>query len=110
MENQELIQKLLTDLKTYPNMRIDLCLQKHEALRTLYKRENDQSHALGINLELRKRLNIALNSKSSTPREQKQLLKNIGRPIYLQHLTVFIRIFCTWKKIETQKRGFTNPD
>ena len=75
MESNELIEKLLSDLKTYPNMGLDLYLQKCEALRTLYKREDDTSHALGINLELRKRLNIALNSKTLKIQEQKRLLK-----------------------------------
>lgn len=75
MESNELIEKLLSDLKTYPNMGLDLYLQKCEALRTLYKREDDISHALGINLEMRKRINIALNSKTLKIQEQKRLLK-----------------------------------
>lgn len=75
MENKELIEKLLDDLKIYPKMRLDLYLQKCEALRTLYKREDDLSHALGVNLELRKRINIALNNNELKIQEQKQLLK-----------------------------------
>lgn len=75
MEKNELIEKLIYDLKTYPNMGLDLYLQKCEALRTLYKREEDLSHALGINLEMRKKLNIALNSKALKIQEQKRLLK-----------------------------------
>lgn len=75
MEKNELIEKLIYDLKTYPNMGLDLYIQKCEALRTLYKREDDTSRALGINLEMRKRLNIALNSKTSKIQEQKRLLK-----------------------------------
>ena len=72
MENKELIEKLLDDLKIYPKMRLDLYLQKCEALRTLYKREDDLSHALGVNLELRKRINIALNNNELKIQEQKQ--------------------------------------
>lgn len=75
MENKGLIEKLIYDLRVYPNMGLDLYLQKCEALRTLFKREQDLSHALGINLEMRKKLNISLNNKAFTPREQKQLLK-----------------------------------
>ena len=74
MENKELIKTLLRDLKTCPNMEFDLHLQKCEALRTLYKREDDLSHALGINLEMRKRLNTALNGEAALS-EQKQFLK-----------------------------------
>ena len=75
MENLELIDKLLSDKKTYPNMGLDLYLQKCEALRTLYKCKDDQSHVLGVKLELRKRINIALNNNELKIQEQKQLLK-----------------------------------
>lgn len=74
MENLELINQLLDDLKNYPKMELDLYLQKCEALRTLYTREEDLSHALGINLEMRKKLNIALNGKAKA-RDQKTFLK-----------------------------------
>ena len=74
MKNEKLIEKLLRDLKSYPDMDFGLYLQKCEALRTLYVRENDLSHAMGINLEMRKRLNTALDVISQ-PREQKLLLK-----------------------------------
>ena len=74
MENKELIKKLVEDLKAYPNMSTELFLQKCEALRTLYSRSDDLSHALGINLELRKRLNIALNAENYSASEKKQLL------------------------------------
>ncbi len=60
MNNQELINKLLKDLKKHSNMQDDLYLQKCEALRTLYSRENDISHALGMNLEMRKKINETL--------------------------------------------------
>ncbi len=74
MENLELIKQLVDDLKNYPKMELDLYLQKCEALRVLYTREEDLSHALGINLEMRKKLNIALGKKTKA-REQKNLLK-----------------------------------
>ena len=64
MNNQELIEKLLYDLKNHTNMQDDLYLQKCEALRTFYVRKNDISHALGINLEFRKRIDKILSSAS----------------------------------------------
>lgn len=48
MNSKELIEKLLYDLKKHINMQDDLYLQKCEAFHTLYVRENDTSHALGI--------------------------------------------------------------
>jgi len=75
MDNQELIQQLLHDLQNYKNMKNDLYVQKCEALRTLYVRENDLSHALGINLEMRKKINIMLTNKALMTNERKNLLK-----------------------------------
>lgn len=75
MNNQELISKLLYDLKKYKNMKSDLYLQKCEALRTLYVRENDTSHALGINLEFRKSIDKILSSNNLGINERKKLLK-----------------------------------
>ena len=75
MNNQELIKQLLYDLKNYSNMCDDLYLQKCEASRTLYVRENDISHALGINLEFRKRIDKTLSSESLGINQRKRLLK-----------------------------------
>ena len=88
----------------------DLYLKECEALRTLYKRKKDLSHTLGINLEMQKKLNAALNSKTSMPRKQKQLLKNIGKRTYLLLHIVFIHICFIWKRILSRKRGFTSRD
>ncbi len=75
MNNKKLINKLLSDLKNHSNMASDLYLQKCEALRTLYVREDDFSHALGINLEFRKRINEALSSGTLGINQRKRLLK-----------------------------------
>ena len=75
MNNQNLINKLLKDLKNHTNMQDDLYLQKCEALRTFYVRKNDISHALGINLEFRKRIDKILSSASLGINERKRLLK-----------------------------------
>ena len=56
-------------------MKSDLYLQKCEALRTLYVHENDISHALGINLEFRKRIDKILSNASLGINERKRLLK-----------------------------------
>ena len=53
----------------------DLYLQKCEALRTLYVRENDISHATGINLEFRKRINETLSSGTLGINQRKRMLK-----------------------------------
>ena len=75
MNNNKLINKLLSNLKNHSNMASDLYLQKCEALRTLYVREDDISHALGINWEFRKRINETLSSKSLGINKRKRLLK-----------------------------------
>lgn len=75
MNNNKLIDKLLSDLKNHSNMESDLYLQKCEALRALYVREDDISHALGINLELRKRINETLSSETLGINQRKRLLK-----------------------------------
>ncbi len=75
MNNQELINQLLHDLQKYSDMQNDLYIQKCEALRTLYSREDDISHALGINLEIRKRINVMLPNQSLMINERKRLLK-----------------------------------
>ena len=62
MDNQKLIKQLLLDLKIFKNMQNEIYLQKCEALRVLYIREGDMSHALGINLEIRKKLNEMLEN------------------------------------------------
>ena len=85
MNNEKLITKLLKDLKNHSNMQDDLYLQKFQALRTLYVRENDTSHALGINLEFRKRIDKILSSASLGINERKRLLK--------KH--VYILVFCS---------------
>lgn len=75
MDNQELIKQLLYDLRKFSNMKNDLYLQKCEALRVLYIREDDFSHALGINLEMRKKINLMLENSKLMANERKRLLK-----------------------------------
>ena len=97
MESKELIEKLLSDLKTYPNMGLDLYSQKCEALRTLYKREDDISHALGINLEMRKSLSL-LTSWYWT--------FMVVQILIMTMVSAFLRItFITSKKIWMMFRG-----
>ncbi len=55
INNQELIKRLIYDLKNHANMQDSLCLQKCEALRTLYVREDDFSHARGDKLRVQKK-------------------------------------------------------
>jgi hypothetical protein len=61
LENKSLIKKLIKSLKN-ENLTDEVHLQKCEALRTLYTRENDLSHALGINLEMRKKFDEILKN------------------------------------------------
>ena len=75
LDNQKSIKQLLSDLKTFKNMKDEIYLQKCEALRILYVREEDISHALGINAELRNKLNTVLENSKLPARERKNLLK-----------------------------------
>lgn len=75
MNNKNLINKLLSDLKNHSNMASNLYLQKCEVLHALYVREDDISHALGINLEFRKRINETLSSETLGINQRKRLLK-----------------------------------
>ena len=77
MLTEELIQarkQLLADLRHYPNMVLDTKLDKLRALRAIYKKDEDISRELGINLELRKALNKKL-SENLAPAEYRKLLK-----------------------------------
>lgn len=73
-ELEQAKKQLLADLRHYPNMVLDTKLDKLRALRAIYKKDEDISHELGINLELRKALNKKLSEKLA-PSEYRKLLK-----------------------------------
>lgn len=78
MLTDELIQvreQLLKYFKKYPNMKNEDRAQKALALRTIYQRDNDISHGLWANYELRKALNAQLKSNALSAAENKNLLK-----------------------------------
>ena len=77
MLSEELIQardKILMDLKYHPRMSLDIKIGKLTALRAIYKKDNDISHELWANFELRKALNKKLDQKLPAS-ETKKLLK-----------------------------------
>lgn len=109
MNNEKLINKLLQDLKKHINMQDDLYLQKCEALRTLYVRENDTSHALGINLEFRKRIDKILSSASLGINERKRLLKKYWQTYLFSASYDFHSYLIYIEKDRNPKKRFYQP-
>ena len=77
MLSEELVQardKFLVALKFHPHMRLDEKIECLRALRAIYKKDEDVSHELWANFELRKALHLKLSSQC-VPSESKKLLK-----------------------------------
>lgn len=74
-ELQKAKKQILNDIKAYPNMKLGEKSKKCLALRHIYERDEDMSHALWANFELRKALNTVLNRKDLKPTEVKRLMK-----------------------------------
>lgn len=74
-ELEQAKKQILSDLKQYSHMEIGLKSQKCEALRAIYKKDEDTSHMLWANLELRKALNLELRKTNLAPAEIKRLMK-----------------------------------
>ena len=66
-ELKEAKAKLLQDINNHPHMDCEKKIVKTEALRQIYEREEDMSHALWANFELRKALNQKLRQKDLMP-------------------------------------------
>ena len=78
MLSEELEQakaKCLLDIKRHPHMSDEQKIAKHLALRSIYDKENDMSHALGINFKLREVLYHNQKRNDLLPRERKKNLE-----------------------------------
>ena len=78
MLSEEFIQardQILSDLKKYPHMKPEIKATKCLALRVIYVKDEDMSHALWANYEARKALNAHLKRTDLPPAEVKNGLK-----------------------------------